>query len=420
MSLMILIEIIIGILFALTTLYGLFYLAIGVLGSMRREKKAPYSPPQKRIAAIIAARNEASVIAQLVKSALAQNYPRELMDVYVIPNNCSDDTEEVARAAGARILHCEVEVHSKGEVMAWTIDKLLADEKGYDGFIILDADNLINPDYFQRANDALCAGANVGQGYRDSKNYTDSWVAGCASEFYWCMGRYYNRARNAIGVSCALNGTGILLSADYMRKHGWHTSSLTEDLEFTAQCALNGERIWWLGDAVAFDEQPLKLIDSYRQRRRWSAGTVQCMRMYFVDLVKKALRDRSLQCLDMAMLFSGPIMQLISIIPGAYIFIRQFVIAWRQGPEALIWALAFAAGSGLLFVLGTAIVSYIILRMEKKQIKGQAGTIWLLWLFLVSWMPANLVSLFTKPPVWRQIEHTRGLDLDEVPKNTGE
>lgn len=411
---MLALDIIMALMMALTIAYGAYFLAIGLAGALKPEKRCPPAPPQKRIAAIIAARNESGVIAPLIESILNQRYPAQLRDVFVVPNNCTDDTERVAREAGARILNCTVPVHAKGEAVSWAIDELLKYPEDYDAFIIVDADNLLNPDYFQRANDALCAGAQVGQGYRDSKNYSDSWIAGCSSQFYWVMSRFYNRSRNALNMSAALNGTGILLSADYMRRVGWHTSSLTEDLEFTAQCALDGVRIWWLGDARAYDEQPNRFIDSFKQRRRWSAGTVQCMRGYLAKLLSRAVRARSLQCLDMAILFTGPIVQLMSLLPGLYFGIRTGVALLGRPPEEWLMWLGCMAGGLLAGFAAISLFSYMIFRFEGKSARGQWRTVFGLWLFLASWIPANLVSLFTRPPKWVQIRHERALSMDDI------
>lgn len=407
-------DIVMAILMAVTLVYGLYFVVIAVLGSVRKEKRCPPAPPIKRIAAIIAARNESGVIAQLVKSILAQHYPAALRDVFVVPNNCTDDTERAALEAGARIFHCPTPVHSKGEAVSLTIDALLAYPEHYDGFIIVDADNLLDPDYFQKANDALCAGAKVGQGFRDSKNYADSWIAGCSAEFYWCMSRFFNRARNALGMSATLNGTGILLSAEYMREVGWHTSSLTEDLEFSAQCALNGVSIWWLGDAVAYDEQPNRFSDSFKQRRRWAAGTVQCMRMYWVPLIKRALSKHSLHCLDMAILFAGQVMQLVSLIPGAYFMARTLTAAWSISPHTMYLAAAgMLAGCAIGYILISA-GAFWVFRLEGRSVKGQLSTVFGLWLFLLSWIPANLLSLLTRPPKWVQIPHERPMSVEDV------
>ena len=407
-------DILMAILTVLTTLYGAYFVVIAILGTIRKQKPLPHVKPQKRIAAIVAARNESGVIGHLVKSILDQDYPDELMDVFVVPNNCTDDTEAVARAAGARILNCTVPVHAKGEAVSWAIDELLKYPEGYDAFVIVDADNLLDKNYFSICNDALCAGAQVGQGFRDSKNYSDSWIAGCSSEFYWCMSRFFNRARSALGMSCALNGTGILLSAEYMRKVGWHTSSLTEDLEFTAQCALNGVRIWWLGDAIAYDEQPNGFCDSFKQRRRWAAGTVQCFHGYFKRLIKCGIREKRLECFDIATLFGGILLQLISLIPGVYVFIKTF--ATMDSAQIMPLIMLTAAGAVLSFIALSA-GSFILLRLEGKSVRGQWGTVFGLWLFLLTWVPANLISLFTRPPKWVAIKHDRAMSMDELDAN---
>ena len=85
----------------LGTLYLVYFAGVIVLGLFRKNREFPAAAPQKRIAAVIAARNEAGVIGEAVRTLLAQDYPRELFDIWVIPNNCTDDTAGAAQAAGA-------------------------------------------------------------------------------------------------------------------------------------------------------------------------------------------------------------------------------------------------------------------------------------------------------------------------------
>ena len=395
------------------TVFGLHYAAISILGGFKKLKPKPKHAPQKRIAAIIAARNEESVIANLVDSLLKQNYPKELYDVYVVPNNCTDDTEGVARRAGAKILDCTVPVSSKGEVLAFTFDQLLEGKDEYDGFCIFDADNLVHPDFFAEVNAALCNGKQVGQGYRDSKNPDDSWVSGCVSIFYWGMSRLYNHARSNLGFSAALNGTGFMVSADVIREYGWNTISLTEDLEFTAQCALRGIEVAWMEDAIIYDEQPLKLMDSYVQRRRWSAGTFQCMNKYFKDLMATAFKKRSFACLDMAILFSGPVMQLICFVPFAIVFLQMLSglilgsVTWLQ---MILWMLS-GLGIGILFgVLFAVLVCILEKKWDMRKIPAVLG----MPIFMATWIPANLASLFLKVPKWKPIPHVSTVGIDRL------
>lgn len=89
------------------------YFAVVTLFALRKQKHNPRATPQMRFAVVVAARNEEAVIGNLVYSVLNQEYPKELRDIYVIPNNCTDFTE----AAGAEIIHCLGKVSGKGDAL---------------------------------------------------------------------------------------------------------------------------------------------------------------------------------------------------------------------------------------------------------------------------------------------------------------
>ena len=68
--------------------------------------------------------------------------------------------------------------------------------------------------------------------------------------------------------------------------YGYETSSITEDLEYTIQCLLNGKKIMFVEDAITYDEQPTDFKVSFVQRLRWSRGNLQCWAKYHKDLIK--------------------------------------------------------------------------------------------------------------------------------------
>ena len=141
----------------------IFYAVYNVtvaLPALKRRRTPRTFAPQKRFAILVAARNEESVIGGLVESLLAQDYPRGLFDVYVLPNNCSDDTAGAARRAGARILDCPGPIRCKGDALSYAFDLLL--ETGcYDAFCVFDADNLADKGFLRAMNSALCGGARA-------------------------------------------------------------------------------------------------------------------------------------------------------------------------------------------------------------------------------------------------------------------
>ena len=182
---------------ALMSLWSLWYLISG-LACVKRPTDYGIHPPQTRFAVLIAARNEAGVIGPLIDSLLAQDYPAELCDVWVIPNNCTDDTAGAARARGARVLECTVPVKSKGEVLRFAYDRLRS--RQYDAWLVFDADNVVDHRFLAEMNAARLTGVKAAQGYRDSKNPYDTAISGASSIYYWMMDRFHNGGKAGLGA----------------------------------------------------------------------------------------------------------------------------------------------------------------------------------------------------------------------------
>ena len=193
------------------TAYTAYFFVIALF-SLKKPNEYPHAAPQTRFAVLVAARNEEAVIGGLVESLLAQNYPQELFDVIVVPNNCTDGTGTAAGRAGATVLDCTVPTSSKGEVLDFALNRIFRWKKSYDAVCVFDADNLVHPDFLQRMNDAWQAGARVAQAYRDSKNPTDTPISGCYSIYYWMVNRFYSQARSNLGLSAIINGSGFMVS----------------------------------------------------------------------------------------------------------------------------------------------------------------------------------------------------------------
>lgn len=380
---------------------GIYFAFVSAFGVLLRKRDYPSAPAKRRIAAVIAARNEEAVIAPLIQSLLRQKYPRELFDIYVVPNNCTDNTESAARSAGAKIIPCTVPVSSKGDALRCAFGYLTSLENHFDAYCIFDADNLVDENFLQAVNEAREAGVRVAQGYRDSKNPYDNWISGSMSAFYWFMSRFYNTSRAALGMSAALNGTGFMVSDDLIREMGWETVTLTEDLEFTALCALKREKVGWMPRARIYDEQPSTMRDSILQRRRWSAGSLQCLKRYGARLFSHG----SLNAFDIGMTFFGMVLNLLGAVSAcltAGLFIRQFLIA----PESLPLLIAAALIGAIASSLGMSLFCLVIFLLEGKLTLRALPSVLLFGLFLLTWFPINLSCFFTRPPKWDAICHT--------------
>ncbi len=400
------------------TVYMIYFGVIALRGLRRKAPAISHYRPQKRIACVIAARNEAAVIGPLVDSLLAQDYPRELFEVIVAPNNCTDNTEAVARGRGARIFHPQGPIRSKGEVLTQVVDEILLKED-FDGMCVFDADNLAGRTFLARMNDALCSGAQVAQGFRDSKNPEQTAISGCYSICYWMLNRFYNAARASLGLSALVNGSGFVVSTELLRDlDGWHTVTMTEDYEFSAQCALRGQRVYFVPDAVIYDEQPLTFGQSWRQRRRWTTGSLQGLQNYGFALFYHTLAHRSLVCFDMYLTFLMPFAQLVgavlALLSVGPILLSGGIVLGGLVLHGLVALVLLGAVMLLSSILGTVFVAALTVLLKKGSFDGMWRGIASFWLFALSHMVLTLLSFFHKETSWKPIAHTSVKRLDDL------
>lgn len=388
------------------SLWGGYYLLTG-LASWRKTGRYIRQPACTRFAVMIAARNEELVIGGLINSLLMQDYPRELYDIYVIPNNCTDNTAQAAERFGARVLECTVPVHSKGEVLRLAWSALAG--RGYDAVCVFDADNIVDCHFLAEMNNAYCGGARAAQGYRDSKNPYDTAVSAGCSIYYWMMDRFYNGGKSALGLSALIGGTGFMVSASVLDKlGGWHTKTISEDLEITVQCALAGVQVVWVPAAVTYDEQPLTFEQSLTQRRRWSSGTLQVASGY-LPLLFRALVEEGRPVLgDLCAALVIPAYQ-------AALLLNTLAQALCKGlsgrPFTFLWGafLGSLAVNLAITVLSATLSAVLVLTVEGKWDRRMLKGLGFYWLFLLSWLPITLESFVNPTTDWKEIRHTRGI-----------
>lgn len=397
------------------TVYMCYY-SIFLPFSLQKQRIWPEHSPKCRFAVLVAARNEQAVIGHLVESLLAQNYPVDLFDVYVIPNNCTDHTEEAARAAGAQILTCPFPVHSKGDVLRQVVS-MLHEQGRHDAICVFDADNVVDPNFLSAMNNAWCAGARAAQGYRDSKNPHDTLISGNYSIYYWMVNRFYSHARNAAGLSAIINGSGFMADLDLLHSMGgWNTLTLTEDIEFTTKCILKDIRVEWVPQAITYDEQPLTFAQSWRQRCRWSTGLYQCLSHYLAPLLRSLLtsgvhgfRAR----LDQIVFLLAPIIQifwLISLLLGQ--LMRMLQVHYNLFPSTPVFTSLFL--SVLVSYAASTVMAAAVTLLERKPLLPMLRGILSYWVFIMSWFPINTYCLVHRTTEWKAIAHTRSVKLSQI------
>ena len=388
----------------LMTLWGLWYLVSG-LASMRRPADYGFHPARTRFAILIAARNEELVIGPLINSLLAQDYPSDLYDIWVVPNNCTDNTALAARNFGARVLECTVPVKSKGEVLRFAYNRLRG--RRYDAWLVFDADNVVDPRFLAEMNNARMAGARAAQGYRDSKNPYDTAVSGCSSIYYWMMDRFHNGGKAGLGVSAMIGGTGFMVTQALLdRLGGWRTETISEDLELTAQTVLAGERVAYVPRAITYDEQPLTWEQSFTQRRRWSSGTLQVAQCYLPALNEAQSRRPRLSLFDFEATLLLPAYQLAAL-AGLACTALSAALGGRTLLQVLLLGLAGALGNLAWAALTATVAAGLVITLEGKWNRRLWKGLATYWLFLLTWLPITACSFWKKTTVWEEIRHTR-------------
>ena len=393
------------------TIFWLYQFVVSLCSLIKLKDKPMKVNKNHKFMAIIPAHNEESVVGNLVESLKNQNYDMNLLDIYVIADNCTDNTAEIAKQKGAIVYERFDELHkTKGYALQWFLKQKIEENADYDAFCVFDADNIVDKNFIKNMNKKLCQGEDVVQGYRDIKNPTDSWIASGYAIYYWMMNRFYHLARYNLGLSPLINGTGFMVRFDVIKPEGWVTETLTEDIEFSLKRIIQGKKLGWATDAIVFDEQPVGFKQSWSQRSRWTVGHIQCLKTYTKQLAVAAKEKRTFMNFDGLLYILGTIPMLIITL---LLLVLNFIIYAANGMSGLD-----LISSVIMYVVPTFLVptfvAMIIMKLDRKPIKPMAKGLICYPLFLATWIMINIKCIFKQETSWEKIEHVRDIKINEV------
>lgn len=405
--------------FSICYTYQIFYVFI----SLSRKPPVRTAKKNHRYAVMISARNESTVIADLIHSIKVQNYPQELIDVFVVADNCTDNTAEVAQEAGATVFKRfnDKEI-GKGYALdyGYTCINEYYGDRGYEAYFVFDADNVLDVNYFREMNATYDNGAKASTSYRNSKNYGSNWISAGYATWFLREAKYLSQARLILNTSCAISGTGFFIAAEILEKHGgWKWHLLTEDIEFSAQSILDGVRISHTPTAVLYDEQPITFRDSWNQRFRWAKGFYQVFGSYGFKLAKGIFtnpRGARFACYDMLMTIApGMLLTVISVVFNAVIIVLAITGVMSTGVmiASSITSIIFCLFNYTIFMFVLGVLTTFT---EWDNIHSTTGKkvryMFTFPLFMLTYIPIALVALFKKCQ-WTPISHTVSVDVAE-------
>ncbi len=394
------------------------YQVVYTIVSLIIRKKGPKLEGLKnRFAVLIAARNEEFVIGNLIDSIKKQDYPSELIDIFVVADNCTDNTYEVAKSEGAiayqRYDNAKI---GKGYALDFLIHKVLKKygKNYYDGYLIFDADNLLEKEFITEINKVFSSGYEVVTSYRNSKNFGDNWVSAGSAIWFLREAKFVNNARMILGTSCAVSGTGFVVSKKIINKYkGWKWYGLTEDLEFTANCVLNGIKIGYAENAVVYDEQPTSFMASWNQRMRWVKGSMQVAKKLGVDLAKSIIFNSNFASYDMLInLGASFVLNFICVIVNVISYVMSLLVEGNAYLVALSLIELIIRSYLMLFAFGALTT---ITEWKKIRAPWYEKILYTFSfpLFGALYVPISFISVFVNVK-WKKIAHTKCVKLDEL------
>ncbi len=296
------------------TIFGLsVYQSVMSFFGFFHKRKPPLQEPKTRFAVLVPAHNEGHVISDVLDSLARQTYPRNLYDVYVVADNCTDDTADVARQHGGLVYErSDTTLVGKGHAIGWLMDCVRRSGRHYDMIAMFDADNAVSPNFLQEVDRYYQTGHRAVQGYLDIKNPGDNWISLSYAIGYWYTNRFLDLARSNMGLAAMLGGTGSCMAVSLIDEIGWNPHSITEDLEFTIQCVLHGVHPVWAWDARVYDEKPTIMKVSWYQRIRWMRGHFSLAFQYSGALWKRFFKRLDMASFDMLVYLGQPVWMVFS------------------------------------------------------------------------------------------------------------
>lgn len=384
---------------------GYMMLCMLLAGAPRMEDKVCPGAPM-RLAFLIPAHNEASVVGSCVRSILSQEWSNGSLSVFVIADNCKDTTAAVAREAGAHVFErTTAEISGKAQAVRFGIESINQQSVEFDYLVIVDADNLLAPDWADVVSRRL-KGHDGFQTYVETKNPRDSAVTFGNYLSFVFMNRVIQEGRSRVGLPALLAGTGMGFSRDFICREGFASNSLTEDRDLSAQALDRGYRFQWIGNAVLFDEKPVGAKASFNQYKRWSSGQLAGIAGDARRLMSLLGRGKLVRALDILYSMTGP------ILPFSYLAsLLSSLVCFGLGDARPL--LLFVAMSALsIFLLA------LMLTIFGRGVRDLMGLGSYIYVRLISWASLG-AALIRKDQKWVKTVHDRGMstsDMEQIRK----
>lgn len=329
--------------FAVNILYLLFF-------SLVSRKKQRHLPKKeidktKRIAILIPAYKEDQVIRECIQSCIVQDYPTEKYDIVVISDRMKDETNEALSKMPIKLVKVYFQNSTKAKALNYAMDEI---GDNYDVAIVLDADNVVFPDFLRNINNTfLSSDIQIVQAHRMAKNLnTNLSILDAVSEEI--NNSIFRKGHANVGLSAALIGSGMAFEYGLF-KNIMLTIDAVGGFDRALELSLlkEGKRIYYLPDVDVLDEKVQNHINFSNQRRRWLSAQIHYLGRFIGDVPCALLKGNWDFCDKVFQQMSIPRIMLLGTT-----FIIALLLSLIEWTVAIKWWLLFFI---LIFALLIAI-----------------------------------------------------------------
>lgn len=372
----------------LLSVFGFFlaYLAfLTILAIRERNGKKLDAEKTKKFAVIVPAYNEAETISKTLRNLLDVNYPKNLFDVIVIADNCTDHTAEISREEGAKVYERNnPDKRGKGYALRWCFDKLLAenDEHRYDAMVVVDADSIVTHNLLTVMNKYMQKGAKVIQGYLTIDPKPGVWTSEIIRIGFTLYNYVRPLGRRALNFPAGLRGNGMCFSVETLKQVPWDAYSTTEDLEYGLKLLLNDVDVVFAPEAIGYNVVPEKAKNAESQRERWEMGRFPVLKEYVGPLFKNVFKKRSLKIFDALVdLVTPPLVNMLIVVGAMILLNLSLFLAGIEAALLFLWLWLSLLGLGLFHALAGLYAAGADFSLYKSLLYVPRYAIWKLYIY---------------------------------------
>ena len=348
------IDIVLWVIMALSVVYVAFFALISVFHRKKKEYST-YQLKQSSFLILYPAYKEDAVIQHSVRQFLEQNYPKDLFQVAVISDHMKDETNLQLSQLPITLHTLTFDKSSKARALQYAMQHT---EESYDYVVILDADNVVLPDFLEQLNASCQKGYQAIQCHRCAKNSNNNIAVldGASEEI---NNTIFRKAHNTVGLSSALIGSGMCFAFEWFKHHVDLLNSAVEDRELESHLLQEKVYIKFEENIHVFDEKVSNRDNFERQRLRWLNGQLQTL-LIMLPNIPHAIASGNINYIDKT------IQQ--ALIPRSILLVLIPIFCLIMLLLAPVWSIKWWA---LFLVLCISLYIAIPARMRNSTVFGK-------------------------------------------------